>query len=70
MATALRQALELIKRNVEEYDIDCGYKELPGYLYARDEKENKELDAIFLKDHKKPVVEVAYCTGRADKNPI
>lgn len=47
MATALRQALELIKRNVEEYDIDCGYKELPGYLYARDEDESKELKTIF-----------------------
>jgi hypothetical protein len=41
------QALELIKRNVQEYNIDCGYKELPGYLYARDEKEKKELETIF-----------------------
>jgi glycine/D-amino acid oxidase-like deaminating enzyme/nitrite reductase/ring-hydroxylating ferredoxin subunit len=47
MATALRQALELIKRHVEEYEIDCGYKELSGYLYARDEKESKELKNIY-----------------------
>src|SRR5678816_4271834 len=32
-ARAIRQSLELIKKNVLEYSIDCGYKELPGYLY-------------------------------------
>ncbi len=60
-ARALRQALDLIKQNVKEYHIDCGYKELPGYLYAKDEKECKELDAI-LEGSQKAGVEVQYCS--------
>lgn len=46
VAKAARQALELIKRNIREYDIDCGYKDAVGYIYAQDEKEIKELDEI------------------------
>ncbi|MBC7874148.1 MAG: FAD-dependent oxidoreductase [Ferruginibacter sp.] len=46
-AKAARHALELIKRHVEEYAIDCGYKEVPAYIYAQDEKQVQELDDIF-----------------------
>ena len=46
VATAVRQALELIKRNVIEYKIDCGYKELPAFLFSQDEKQSKELENI------------------------
>src|SRR6185295_18369646 len=35
VAKAARQALELIRRNIEEYQISCGYKELPGYLFSQ-----------------------------------
>jgi glycine/D-amino acid oxidase-like deaminating enzyme/nitrite reductase/ring-hydroxylating ferredoxin subunit len=69
MATAMRQALELIKRNVEEYNIDCGYKELPGYLYARDEKESKELEAI-LEGSQNAGAEVLRCTVVPIKIPF
>ncbi len=69
MATALRQALELIKRNVQEYNIDCGYKELPGYIYARDEKETKELD-IILEGSQKAGLDVEYCSGVPIKIPF
>src|SRR5688572_2254747 len=69
MATALRQALDLIKRNVEEYAIDCGYKELPGYLYARDERESKELENIF-EGAQKAGAEVQYCTDVPIKIPF
>jgi len=47
VSKAAHQALELIKRNVEEYGIDCDHKEIPGYIYAQDEKQIKELDEIF-----------------------
>ena len=47
VAKASRQALDLIKKNVEEYKIDCGYKEVPGYIYAQDEDQSKELEDIF-----------------------
>ncbi len=47
VSKAARQALDLIKKHVEEYKIDCGYREVPGYIYAQDEKQVKELDEIF-----------------------
>ena len=43
VATAAREALELVKSNVKEYNIDCEYSELPGYLYSQDGKQTKEL---------------------------
>ena len=47
VAGAARQALDLVKQNVSEYNIDCEYSEQPGYLYSQDEKQTKELDDIF-----------------------
>lgn len=46
VATAARQALELIKRQVEEYEINCGYKELPAYLFSQNETQTLELERI------------------------
>jgi len=47
VAKATRQALDLIKRNIEEYNIDCGYERKKGYLYSQDEKQSKELEKIY-----------------------
>jgi glycine/D-amino acid oxidase-like deaminating enzyme/nitrite reductase/ring-hydroxylating ferredoxin subunit len=47
VAKAALQSLDLIKRHVQEYGIDCGHKEVPGYLYSQDEKQTKELEDIF-----------------------
>ncbi len=47
VATAAREALDLVKRNITEYNIDCEYSEQPGYLYSQDEKQTKELDDIY-----------------------
>lgn len=44
---AARQALDLIKRHINEYNIDCGYKDVVGYIYAEQEKEIRELDQIY-----------------------
>jgi glycine/D-amino acid oxidase-like deaminating enzyme/nitrite reductase/ring-hydroxylating ferredoxin subunit len=46
VAQAVQNALYLIKNNVELYKIDCGYKELSGYLYATDDKQSDELNTI------------------------
>lgn len=46
LAKAALQALSLIKKHVEEFDIDCDYKVLSGYLYSQDEKQSKELEDI------------------------
>lgn len=42
-ATAARQALALVKENVQTYNIDCDYSERNGYVYAQNEKQVKEL---------------------------
>ena len=47
VAKAARESLDLVKKHVKEYKIDCGYKELQAYLYSQDEKQTKELDEIF-----------------------
>jgi glycine/D-amino acid oxidase-like deaminating enzyme/nitrite reductase/ring-hydroxylating ferredoxin subunit len=47
VAKSAAQALALIRGNIHNYNIDCGYKELPGYLFSQDEKQTKELEEIF-----------------------
>lgn len=44
VAASVKQALDLIRRNVEEYHIDCGYKQLPGYVFSQNEEQTKELE--------------------------
>ncbi|MDT3402232.1 FAD-dependent oxidoreductase [Mucilaginibacter terrae] len=46
-AHAVNEGLNLIRKNVEEYRIDCDFKILPGYLYAEDEEQVKQLDDIY-----------------------
>lgn len=46
VARAVAGSLELIKRNVHQYSIDCNYLEQDAYLYAQDDKQEKELQQI------------------------
>ncbi len=46
VAQATKEACALIKENVSTYQIDCGYAEAPGFVYAQNEEQNKELDEI------------------------
>lgn len=48
VAASARQALELIRRNVEEYHIDCAYSQMPGYLFSQDKKQTTILEDIFI----------------------
>jgi len=50
-AKAVQEALDLIKHNIKEYKIDCGYKELSAYLFSQDEKQSKELEDIYKGAH-------------------
>src|SRR6476661_4881003 len=45
-ARAAKQALELVKENVETYNIDCEYAEKSGYVYSQDKKQTKELEGM------------------------
>jgi glycine/D-amino acid oxidase-like deaminating enzyme/nitrite reductase/ring-hydroxylating ferredoxin subunit len=46
VARATRQALNLVKHNVETYNIDCGYAEKDGYVYAQNADQQKQLSGI------------------------
>jgi glycine/D-amino acid oxidase-like deaminating enzyme len=46
MADASREAIDKIEELIEHYDIQCGFGYKSGYLFAQDEKEEKELDDI------------------------
>src|SRR5829696_7907255 len=48
LAQASRQALDLVKKHVTEYNIDCGYGEKDGYLFSQTEEQTKELQDIFI----------------------
>ncbi len=47
LAKATRQSLDLFKKHINEYNIDCGYREVPAYLYAQTEEQVEQLDEIF-----------------------
>jgi glycine/D-amino acid oxidase-like deaminating enzyme/nitrite reductase/ring-hydroxylating ferredoxin subunit len=46
-AKAIKDALQLIRANVLAYTIECGYKELPGYLFSKDKEQTEELEKIY-----------------------
>lgn len=47
VATAAREAINLVKQNVETYAIDCGFEEVPGYLFSQNETQTSELEDIY-----------------------
>jgi len=47
VATVARKALDLVKKNIKEYNIECEHSEQPGYLYSQDKNQTKELDEIY-----------------------
>ena len=44
---AARQALNLIKENITQYQINCNYEEKDGYVYSQNEKQTTELNDIY-----------------------
>jgi glycine/D-amino acid oxidase-like deaminating enzyme/nitrite reductase/ring-hydroxylating ferredoxin subunit len=52
VSTGATQAIGLVKKNIKEYNIDCGFSEQPGYLFSQDEKQTKELQDIFKASEK------------------
>ncbi|CAN5130121.1 FAD-dependent oxidoreductase [soil metagenome] len=59
VATAAKEALALIKSNIEMHHIDCGFEEATAYTFSQDEKQGKELNEI-LEGCGKAKVEAAY----------
>lgn len=46
VASAAKEAIDLVKQHIGEYKIDCSFKELPGYLFSINEKQTRDLDEI------------------------
>lgn len=47
VSKATREAMDLFKKHVQEYQIDCGFQELPGYTFSQNVEQSKELESIF-----------------------
>lgn len=46
VAQSTREAIALIRQNIVNYKIDCGFEETDAYLFAQTEDQEKELDKI------------------------
>ncbi len=46
VAKATRQALDLVKQHVQEYNIDCGYEEKDGFLFSQTDEQTDNLNDI------------------------
>ncbi|WP_457131504.1 NAD(P)/FAD-dependent oxidoreductase [Mucilaginibacter sp. UYNi724] len=46
-ADAVNEGFALIKDNINRYKINCDFEDKPGYLYAEDEDQAKQLDDIY-----------------------
>ena len=46
LATAAKEALQLIKNNIETYGIDCNHSVQPAYLFSQNDDQTKELEKI------------------------
>ncbi len=44
VATSRMESLEQIRSWVSEYDFDCGYKDVPWYLYSNDDESCEKID--------------------------
>jgi glycine/D-amino acid oxidase-like deaminating enzyme/nitrite reductase/ring-hydroxylating ferredoxin subunit len=62
VAQLSRNALELIKRNVEEFNIDCQLEEKAAYVFALDDKQATELAKI-IEGTKEVGIQMEYCAS-------
>lgn len=65
VAHAAKEAIALIKQNIDDLQINCSFKHVPGYTFAQNEDEAKELDDM-LESCQQVGVEVAY----TDRIPV
>jgi glycine/D-amino acid oxidase-like deaminating enzyme/nitrite reductase/ring-hydroxylating ferredoxin subunit len=47
VARATKRSVGLFKTHVQEYNIDCGFEEKDGYVYAQDQKQEEKLEKIY-----------------------
>jgi glycine/D-amino acid oxidase-like deaminating enzyme/nitrite reductase/ring-hydroxylating ferredoxin subunit len=59
VAQAAREAIDLIRQNINELGIDCTFREEEGYTFAQTEDQVKDLDEIY-KSCQEVGVDIAY----------
>lgn len=65
VAKAIQSSLNLIRSNVNEYNISCGFKDVSAYIYAENADQEKELDKIY-----EGTLEVGVHVEQSNKAPI
>jgi len=65
LAQAAKQAIALIKRNVDHYKINCDFEYKEGFLFAENEEQIKDLDDI-----SDGLEKVGMATSQADTIPV
>ena len=65
VARSAKDAIDLIRANIKLYDIDCGFADANAYLFAQDDKQEKELESI-LNASREAGLDINYC----DKIPV
>lgn len=46
LARATRQSLALYRKHIDHYGVECGFREVPAYIYAQTEDQVEELEDI------------------------
>ncbi len=46
-AGAVNTGFDIIRKNIEAYDIHCDFQEKPGYVYAEDDDQAKQLEDLY-----------------------
>ena len=59
VAKAAKEAMDLIEKHVETYDIACTYKKLSGFLYSQSEEQTKELQKL-VEASQKAGIDISY----------
>ena len=52
VAQGTKASIALIRQNIKDLKIDCGFEELPAYLFSLNEKQNSELESLVDAAHK------------------
>src|SRR5436190_10532779 len=47
VASAAAEAIDLVRSNIAEYNIDCGFEEASAYLFSQTKEQSEELDEIY-----------------------
>ena len=65
VAQSVKEAIDLIRKNIDTYNINCGFEEADAFLFAEDDKQEKELEKI-----KEATAEAGVIVNYTDQIPI